>query len=72
MASVKVDGLLMAKQGDQFAVTFEMDGHPILIRPSYGAKRGTIVRKGSKVAKAHPELFEPLTVEAEFDHLDDG
>ena len=36
------------------------------------AEPGTIVRKGSKVAKAHPELFEPLTVEAEFDHLNDG
>lgn len=36
------------------------------------ADPGTIVRKGSKVAKAHPELFEPLTVEAEFDHLNDG
>ena len=54
MIAVEVPGLLVAKQGDDYAVTFEMDGHAILIRPSYSAKPGTIVRKGSKVAKAHP------------------
>jgi hypothetical protein len=69
---VTVDGLLVARQGDDYAVTFEMDSVQVFVRPSYGAKLGTIVRKGSKVAKAHPELFEPLTIEAEFDQLNDG
>jgi hypothetical protein len=67
MAPVRVDGLVVAKQGWDNAAMFELDGEQVVIRPTAGKRLGTIVAKDHPIARAHGHLFEPLVIQPDYD-----
>jgi len=68
VASVEVPGVVEPIE----SATFDWHGQPLFLGGNVHAQLGTIIRAGHPFLKLHPGLFEPLTVDAEFDHLKDG